>query len=328
MNRAQRIAAPVALAASAALLLAGCAGSPESTPTPTPTADGALACFEAVSGPDSDAITVDGAFGEANPTATFTTPLSATDLQTTVVTEGDGEVAASGTSADLVITMINATTGEQIVSQPATLAIGDGSVLDSFRSAIDCQPYGTRTVTVAPPASLYGETGNETLGVGADDTVVIVADVIGEYVEPEPEPLPTPAEWTENVPEVTRNGDAAPTIVIPDVAPSPDLELKVLEPGDGAEVGNGDSVTVNYVGINWDTKEQFDSSFDRGEPATFATSGVIPGFGAALVGQKVGTKLIVTIPPELGYGTAESANGLGGHTLVFYVEIVDTASAE
>ncbi|UOE42958.1 FKBP-type peptidyl-prolyl cis-trans isomerase [Agromyces larvae] len=327
MNRALRLAAPVALAASAALLLAGCAGGAESTPTPTPTADGALPCFEAVPGPDSEAITVDGAFGEANPTATFTTPLKATDLQTTVLTEGDGDEAASGTSADVVITMINATTGEQILSQQATLAVGDGTLLDSFRSAIDCQPYGSRTVTVAPPASLYGETGNETLGVGADDTVVIVVDIVGEYVEPEPEPLPTPAEWTENVPEVTQNGDDAPTIVIPDAAPSAELALKVLDEGDGTVVQNGDSVTVHYVGINWDTKEQFDSSFDRGEPATFGTADVIQGFGAALVGQPVGTKLIVTIPPELGYGTEESSNGLGGHTLVFYVEIVDTAAA-
>ncbi|WP_395245406.1 FKBP-type peptidyl-prolyl cis-trans isomerase [Agromyces sp. MMS24-K17] len=324
MNRALRLAAPVALAASAALLLAGCTGGdPESTPSPTAAAG---ECTTAPSGAASESVKVDGDFGQT-PTADFTVPLEADELQTTVVIEGDGDATKPGDTANVVITMFNGTSGEQLVSQPATLGIADETLLESFRAAIDCQPYGTRTVTVAPPASLYGETGNESIGVAAGDSVVIVADVVDEYVEPEAEPLPTPSEWTENVPEVTQNGDAAPTITIPDAAPSTELQLKVLEQGDGATVADGDSVTVNYVGINWDTKETFDSSFDRGEPATFTTSGVIPGFGAALVGQQVGTKLIVTIPPELGYGTEESSNGLGGHTLVFYVEILDSAAA-
>lgn len=325
MNRAMRIAAPAALAATAALLLAGCAGAgdPSATPTPT-TASGE--CTTAPAGALSDAVTVDGEFGQT-PTAEFDLPVAADELQTTVAIKGDGDPTEPGDTANVVITMFNGTSGEQLVSQPATLGIADDTLLESFRAAIDCQPYGTRTVTVAPPSSLYGDAGNESIGVAAGDSVVIIADIVDEAVEPTAAPLPTPGEWTENVPEVVPNGDGAPTITIPDAAPSTELQLKVLEEGDGAEVAAGDNVTVQYIGINWDTKETFDSSFDRGEPATFGTGDVIPGFGAALVGQKVGTKLIVTIPPELGYGTEDSGNGLGGHTLVFYVEIVDTAGA-
>ncbi|WP_394553263.1 FKBP-type peptidyl-prolyl cis-trans isomerase [Agromyces sp. MMS24-JH15] len=324
MNRALRRAAPVALAASAALLLAGCAGA-EPEATPTPTADAAT-CLEPTSGAQSDAVTVDGEFGEV-PTVAFATPLAAEGLQTSVLIEGDGGKTEPGDVANVVISMFNGTTGVQLVSQPATLGMGDETLLESFRAAIDCQPYGTRTVTVAPPESLYGDQGNESIGVAAGESVVIVADIVSEYVEPEPTPLPTPSEWTENVPEVTYDADGVPTVTIPDAAPSTELQLKVLEEGDGAEVQSGDQVTVHYQGVNWDTKEVFDESFTGGQPATFGTDQVIQGFGAALVGQKVGTKLIVTIPPELGYGTEESSNGLGGHTLVFYVEIVDTASA-
>ncbi|QAY72945.1 hypothetical protein ET445_05890 [Agromyces protaetiae] len=323
MNRALRRGAPVALAVASALLLAGCAGggTPEASETPAPT-DGPAPCFDSKSGPLSDAITVDGAFGEANPTATFDKPLTADELQTSVVIEGDGDEAKSGTDANIIITMFNGTSGDLLVSQPAMLAIGDTTTLDPFRSAIECQPFGTRTVTVAPAASLYGDAGNESIGVAPGDTVVIVADVVDEYTAPA---LPTPGEWTENVPDITFNGDAEPTVVIPDVPTSPDLLLKVIEAGDGDVVQNGDQVTVNYLGLNWTTKETFDSSYARGQAATFGTGGVIPGFGAALVGQKVGTKLAVTIPPALGYGEAPSDNGLGGQTLLFVVEIVDTA---
>ena len=128
------------------------------------------------------------------------------------------------------------------------------------------------------------------------------------------------------MPEVQFNGDEAPTVTIPDAEPSTELLVKVLEEGDGAEVQAGDTVTLHYQGLNWATKEIFDQSYGK-DAARFGTGDVIPGFGGALVGQTVGTKLVVTIPPALGYGEEESANGLGGQTLVFVVEIQDTESA-
>jgi peptidylprolyl isomerase len=97
----------------------------------------------------------------------------------------------------------------------------------------------------------------------------------------------------------------------------------VLTEGDGPVVKDGDDVTVDYMGLRWDTNEVFDESFSR-EPTTFGTGDVVRGFGAALVGQKVGTTLLVSMPPELGYGVEETSNGLGGKTMVFLVEIIDT----
>ncbi|MRG59408.1 hypothetical protein GE115_05905 [Agromyces sp. CFH 90414] len=321
MNRAMRRAVPVALAVTSALLLAGCAGgdpSPTDDPSASPAAD---ACQEISSGDLSDGVEVEGEFGEAAPTATFTTPIETDELQRTLLIEGDGETTASGDVVDVVISMYSSSSGEQLVSQPAQLGVGDETLLVGFTAAIDCVPIGSRTVTVAPAADVYGEQGNETIGVAPGEAVVIVADVIGEV-----EPL-TPVEWTENVPEVTFNGDEPPTVVIPDAPASTELELKILEEGDGDTVGEGDTVSVKYQGLNWATKEIFDQSYP-GEPAEFPTTGVIQGFGAALVGQKVGTKLIVTIPPEYGYGVEESENGLGGQTLVFVVEIEGTTPAQ
>lgn len=322
MNRALRRSAPLALAAASALVLVGCSGTPDE-PEATEAPD-AAACMDVPAGDLSDAVEVGGEFGQTV-TAKFDTPVEGADLQRTVAIEGDGEVTAAGDSVDVVLSLYSGVSGEQLVSSPGTLAVGDETLLGGFVAAIDCVAVGSRTVTVAPASSLYGETGNESLGIGPDESLVIVADITDFYEEPA---LPTPSEWTENVPEVKFNGDKTPDVTMPDAAPSPDLQLVVFEEGDGAEVAQGDSVTLQYKGINYDTGETFDESYARGEAATFTTDQVIPGFGAALVGQKVGSKLAVSIPPALGYGAEPSeTNELAGHTLVFVIEIEDAGPA-
>jgi FKBP-type peptidyl-prolyl cis-trans isomerase len=317
MNRALRRTAPVALAAAAAaLVLAGCAGPSDPDASETPSAD-AADCMELESGSLSEGVAVEGEFG-GSPTATFTTPLTAESIERTVDIEGDGDVTEAGDDVNAVVTAFSGTTGEVVFSQPATIKAGDDTVFEAFLAGIDCVPTGTRTVTVAPASTLYGEEGNETIGVAPGETLVIVVDVQA--------PL-TPAEWTTDVPEVEFGADGeAPTVTLPATPPPAEYQLKVLEEGDGDEVGAGDTVTLQYQGTSWDTGEIFDQSYG-GDPAQFATDEVIQGFGAALVGQKVGTKLIVTIPPQYAYGTDAAAHDLGGQTLVFLVEIQDTAPA-
>ncbi|MFE5670837.1 FKBP-type peptidyl-prolyl cis-trans isomerase [Agromyces sp. NPDC056523] len=322
MNRALRRGAPFALVSVTALLLAGCAGSGTSPDSTAEATDEAAACLEVEAGEQSDAVEVEGEFGAA-PTATFETPLEADELQRTIAIEGDGDETVSGDEVSAVVTAFKGSDGTQVFSQPASLTVGDGSLYEGFLAGVDCVPIGSRVVTVAPASAVYGDQGNEGIGVAAGETLVIVTDV-QEVVEAED--LPTPGEWTENVPEVEFNGEEPPTVTIPDADPSDELLVKVIEEGDGAEVQAGDTVTLHYQGLNWATKEIFDQSYGK-EAARFGTGDVIPGFGGALVGQKVGTKLIVTIPPALGYGEEESANGLGGQTLVFVVEIQDTESA-
>ncbi len=315
MNRALRRGVPVALATAAALLLAGCAGG--STPDDGETS-AAANCLDLSSGALSDGVKVEGEFG-APPTATFTTPLEAEDLERTIVIEGDGDETKAGDDVNAIVSAFSGTTGEQVFSQPATIKAGDETVFEAFLAGIDCVPTGSRTVTVAPASTLYGEEGNPSIGVAAGETVVIVVDV--------QEPLKA-AEWTEDVPEVKFGADGeAPTVTLPATPPPAEFQVKVLEEGDGDEVKSGDNVTLHYQGTSWDTGEVFDQSYG-GEPAQFATDQVIQGFGAALVGQKVGTKLIVTIPPQYAYGTQESEqNPLGGQTLVFLVEIEATGAA-
>ena len=93
----------------------------------------------------------------------------------------------------------------------------------------------------------------------------------------------------------------------------------------------GDLLVVNYVGETWDDGKVFDSSFDRGAPAAFqiGVGQVVKGWDAALVGQTVGSRVVMALPPELGYGTEGNADaGISGtDTLVFVVDIIATYPA-
>jgi peptidylprolyl isomerase len=115
-----------------------------------------------------------------------------------------------------------------------------------------------------------------------------------------------------------------PEVTVPEGEDPPtELVIEDLEEGDGAEVEEGDTITAHYVGVAWSTGEEFDSSWERGEPTTFPLDGVIQGWGEGLVGMREGGQRRLVIPPELGYGEGGSGAAIGpNETLVFVVDLV------
>ena len=117
-----------------------------------------------------------------------------------------------------------------------------------------------------------------------------------------------------------------PEIDFPDTPPPSDLEITDLSDGDGAEAASGNTVVVHYVGVAHSSGEEFDASYNRGEPLSFqlGTGQVIQGWDEGVTGMKVGGRRKLVIPPHLGYGD----RGVGGvikpgETLVFVVDLVD-----
>lgn len=114
-------------------------------------------------------------------------------------------------------------------------------------------------------------------------------------------------------------------------APS-QLSEQVITSGTGATVAKGDTLVANYSGQTWALKDGkakvFDSSFDRGSPTAFVigTGAVIPGWDKTLVGKKLGTRVLLSIPPAEGYGSeGQSQAGITGtDTLVFVVDLIAT----
>jgi FKBP-type peptidyl-prolyl isomerase-like protein len=121
-----------------------------------------------------------------------------------------------------------------------------------------------------------------------------------------------------------------PTLTIPASAAPTGLTQQVLTTGTGPAVVAGDTLIANYVGQTWAPKSGnpnvFDSSFKRGQAAAFVIGkgAVIPGWDKTLVGKRIGSRVLLTIPPADGYGTSgqSSANISGSDTLVFVVDLV------
>ena len=116
-----------------------------------------------------------------------------------------------------------------------------------------------------------------------------------------------------------------PLIDRPDGPPPADLEITDLTVGDGAEATPGKAVTVHYVGVAHSTGEEFDASWNRGEPLRFGLGAgqVIPGWDQGVAGMKIGGRRKLVIPPHLAYGD-RGAGGVikPGETLVFVVDLV------
>lgn len=127
-------------------------------------------------------------------------------------------------------------------------------------------------------------------------------------------------ESTEAAPEGTK-----PNVTVPKGPPPKKLETKELTEGSGPAAKSGDTVTVQYVGVGYESGEEFDASWDRGEPFTFTLGGgeVIGGWDKGIVGMKVGGQRELIIPPDLGYGPAGSPPVIGpNETLIFVVDLL------
>jgi len=131
-------------------------------------------------------------------------------------------------------------------------------------------------------------------------------------------PTPTPLETVPNT---------KPTISIPDGPPPCKLVIEDIHVGDGTTATAASTVTVQYVGVSWSNKQEFDASWDRGQPYTTPLNQVVAGWTQGIPGMKVGGRRELIIPPALGYGDAAQGSIKPNETLVFIVDLVKVDSA-
>ncbi|MGN6299583.1 MAG: FKBP-type peptidyl-prolyl cis-trans isomerase [Angustibacter sp.] len=119
-----------------------------------------------------------------------------------------------------------------------------------------------------------------------------------------------------------------PEIDFPGETPPSELVVEDQIVGDGAEAVAGSTVLTHYVGVAHSTGEEFDASWNRGEPLRFrlGVGQVIAGWDQGLQGMRVGGRRKITIPPHLGYGDRGAGGAIkGGETLIFVVDLVDVS---
>lgn len=105
--------------------------------------------------------------------------------------------------------------------------------------------------------------------------------------------------------------------------PAPtELVITDLERGDGAEATPGATVDVHYVGVDFETGEEFDSSWSRGQSIQFPLNGLVRGWQEGIPGMKVGGRRQLVCPPAWAYGPTGGGHRLSGRTLVFVIDLL------
>ena len=105
--------------------------------------------------------------------------------------------------------------------------------------------------------------------------------------------------------------------------PAPEqLEIVDIVVGEGAEATPGATVDVHYLGVEYDSGDEFDSSWNRGQSINFPLGSLIAGWQQGIPGMKVGGRRKLVVPPQLAYGPAGGGHQLSGKTLIFVIDLL------
>jgi len=267
------------------------------------------------------------------PEAFFPTPLKTTGIERVSVAEGVGEQANDGSTVDFQAAVFFGRTNELITSstydtaEPIRRVINSTS--DDFLSReLRCVTTGERLVFTSTIEDVFGPIPEDEFIQNAS-TVVVVIDVEQVYMN---RPMGRASLPERGLPHVVDHPAGFHGVSFPMAPPPDDLAVQTVIQGDGAVVAEGDRVVVHYTGVVWQTQSVFSASFEQGFPVTLivadgsqenATEGVISGVHQALLGSRVGSRLMTVIPPEFGYPEGNQPAGIpDGTTLVYVFDIL------
>jgi FKBP-type peptidyl-prolyl cis-trans isomerase len=319
----RRLAAAILVPTAACAILAGCGSSGSSAAN------------------SNASVAVSGTFNKA-PAVTIPKQKASANLVITKPIKGSGPAVQSGNSVLANVALYKwAGTSHTLVDStysttgPQTLPAQMG--LKGLASAFKGAHVGDRIVAVLPPKDGYGASGNPNLQITGTDTVVWVIDVLQQY---SPTVSASGAHVTSgggSLPSVTAPpAGQAPVITVPKSAPPTKLTVTTLIKGTGPKLATGDTVVAQYVGSIWRTGKVFSSTWPSaqsptGMPYGFKLGGgVITGFSQGLTGVTVGSRVMLVIPPALGYGPAGGQPSAGitkTDSLVFVIDVVGSRSA-
>jgi len=309
-----------ALALSALLLsvsLTGCSSSVT------------LACDAAGGGAQVESIEV-SAEALTKPVVSFASPITSDGIQSKIIVPGEGTVFTGRNLIEFEVAGYNGGTGELLQEtefdgkNPETGFFGPDS-LRNFCSALVGAREGSRVVALFPPADAHAGQGVPALGVGATDSLVFIFDLSRVYLEKAEGSAVAPEA---GMPAVVTTPEGVPGVTIPKTDAPTELRVAQLVKGSGETIETGDFVTLHYSGFVWADGTKFDSSWDKGEPVQFEVSPgkLIEGFVSGVIGQSVGSRMLVVIPPALGYGERSMGNIPPNSTLIFVIDILGTSS--
>ncbi|MFJ5998286.1 FKBP-type peptidyl-prolyl cis-trans isomerase [Streptomyces sp. NPDC092370] len=241
----------------------------------------------------------------------------------------DWTVEKWGGDQELGGTWAAGSTGDKAPRRQSIEQIGKPSqqLPEKVLDAVKGKKPGSRILVQGTAGDLIGQSLNTSSGIAAKDVLIWVVDPVGAAsvdvkAEAKGEQVPSEA----GMPEVKSPSQKAADIAVPKGEKAPkDLKEQVLIKGDGKKVEAGQGLIAQYTGVKWEDGKKFDSSWDHGGATAFqiGNGSVVAGWDKGLVGKHVGDRVLLVIPPSLGYGASPSSE-LAKNTLVFTVDILGT----
>jgi peptidylprolyl isomerase len=285
-------------------------------------------------GSDISGLKVSGPVGQ-EPKVEVSSPITVTSPQTQVIVAGHGNPVQAGQEALLHIYLAKGKDGKKAAATydsgaPVDLTMDESQLFKPVIDALVGKPQGSRVAIAAPVKDIYGAQGASQIGLKPKDTVVFVVDIMsvppktvldgpkGKTVQP---PAGTPKVETKNGKVTGIDFSGAPK------TPGKKLEVIPLIQGTGPKARAQSLVTFNYFGEVWGAKKPFDESYSK-QPATFALgmNKLIQGWDKGLVGLRRGSRVMLIVPPDQGYGAQAQQNIPANSTLVFVVDILGVDS--
>ncbi|MES4890769.1 FKBP-type peptidyl-prolyl cis-trans isomerase [Streptomyces sp. NPDC096012] len=212
--------------------------------------------------------------------------------------------------------------------QPLLMQLAQGTIIDGWRYALVGKKVGSRIEIAVPPAYGYGKSGQPQAGIKGTDTLVFVIDLIEAFNSRSSAHGKPVAQSDPALPKVGTNTDGkAPKVTVPKTAPPAKLVSAYVLEGDGAPVKADQTVLCQFQGLVWDSGKTFQQTYGSGRLSQFSVQQMeqtVKGLAQGLTGKKVGSRVLIVVPPELGYGDNPPSGGVikKGATLVFTVDIL------
>ncbi|MFF8404960.1 FKBP-type peptidyl-prolyl cis-trans isomerase [Streptomyces sp. NPDC014846] len=212
--------------------------------------------------------------------------------------------------------------------RPLLMQLAQGTIIDGWRYALAGKKTGSRVEIAVPPELGYGKAGQPDAGIKGTDTLVFVIDLIESFNSKSSAQGKPVAQDDPALPKVATNTDGqVPKVTVPKSDPPKKLVSAYVLEGDGPELKADQTVLCQFQGLVWEGGKTFQRTYGSGRLSQFSLEQMeqtVKGLAQGLTGKKVGSRVLVVVPPELGYGDNPPAGGVikKDSTLVFTVDIL------
>ncbi|MGI8521946.1 MAG: FKBP-type peptidyl-prolyl cis-trans isomerase [Nocardioides sp.] len=276
-----------------------------------------------------DSVSFSGKVGQ-EPKVTFDGQVTDPTQQTKVLVDGTGPVIKTGDQVVVQQWLGNGYTqkvaSDTYADHSPQLVPINGKVNPIFLKAIQGQHLGSRVVISTEADKVYGQVGNPNLQIGNKDVVVIMFDLISTLKDGPDGTAHKAPSWAPTFKKTKGTLSGFGFAGTPQ--PNGTLRQATLDSGTGPVVTKGQTIWARYLGQVYGAKKPFDENYSKDPISSrIGVGAVVKGWDQVLVGKKVGSRVLMALPPKLGYGKAgnSQAGVKGTDTLYFVVEILAAA---